>query len=174
MNQQRVYLTPSTTSTCHVHPPPVDFNSVISFLLVPCSRLKVNQCRFTSSISVSCWFFRRLVAVSEERNSWTLMNASGAQYQTNPRCMRHYLWPPTEVVSASESSSPQVSWKFIHHATRFRFMWRKHPLAFLVEITHSTTRRSQIRCLGSGLGLSSLFPCDVGLMVTKKKALWQC
>lgn len=69
----------------------------------------------------------------KEYRSWTLMNASGAQYQTNPRCMRHYLWLPTEVVSASESSSPQVSWKFILHATRFSFMWQKHPLVFLVE-----------------------------------------
>lgn len=147
---------------------------MISFLLVPCSLFKVNQRRFTSSISVSCRFFRCLVAVLEERNSWTLMNASGAQYQTNPRCMRHYLWLPTEVVSASESSSPQVSWKFILHATRFSFMWQKHPLAFLVEFTHRTTRRPQMRCLGSVLGLSLLFPCDVGLMLTKKKVLWRC
>lgn len=65
----------------------------------------------------------------------TLMNASGAQYHTNPRCMHHYLWLPTEGFSASENSSLQVSWKFILHATRFSFMWHKHPLAFLVENT---------------------------------------
>lgn len=114
------------------------------------------------------------------------MNASGVQYQTNHRCLHHYLWLPTEVFSASENSS-QVSYreKFILH-TKERFTWRfsftlhEHRSAFFglkwhfLKVQNRPTTPascSQLRPWGSVFRSCSLLRYESGLMVTNKEVL---